>query len=62
VPTFKITEQRTEVWTHEVYIDADTEAEARRLWKSLGFYHDDPDPDPEHQFDLGRKIQSIVED
>ena len=59
MPTFKITEERTEVWTHEVYIDADTEAEARRLWESL--YDDDPDPDPQHIYDLGKKIQSIEE-
>ena len=62
MPTFKITERRTEVWTHEVYIDADSEAEARRLWESLGFNYDDPDPEPEHQFDLKRSIQHIEED
>jgi hypothetical protein len=62
VPTFRITEQRTEIWTHEVSIDADSEEEARQLWEALGFNHDDPDPEPDHQFDLGRKIQSIKEE
>jgi hypothetical protein len=62
VPTFRITEQRTEIWTHEVYVDADSEAEARRLWEALGFNHDDPDPEPEHQWDVDRRLASIVEE
>jgi hypothetical protein len=59
VPTYRISERRTEIWTHKIYIDADSEEEARRIWQSHDY---DPDPEPEHQYDDNGEIQSIEED
>ena len=57
--TFRIIERRQEIWSHCLYIDAETEEEARQIWES-GAY--EPDPEPGHEFDRGGTIQSIEED
>ena len=57
--TFKIIETRRELWSHCLYVDAETEEEAREMWRA-GEY--EPDPEPDHESDMGGTIRSIQED
>lgn len=59
MPTYKIRERRREIWNRLIYIDADSEEEAREIWES-GDY--EPDPFPEHQYDVDARIDSIEEE